>query len=130
VSWIASSGTVELGPAGRAVSARGANQDVTDRKSAEAGMRESEERLRLANEAAGMGTYVADLASRRIRYGPSLCRMLGLPANTEMEMREGFRFVHPEDLPHLGEALKASLEPAAEGRTRLELRLVRTNGES
>ena len=128
-NWIASSGTIELSPEGIPASARGVNQDVTARRQAEAAMRESEARLRIANDVAGMGTYVADLERGRIRYGPSLCLMLGLPQDAEMELPEGFRFVHAEDRPRLVAALEASVDPAAEGRVHLELRLVRSNGE-
>jgi signal transduction histidine kinase/ActR/RegA family two-component response regulator len=120
---------VEPGPDGKAVSSRGVNQDVTARRHAEAAMRESENRLRVANEAAGMGTYTADLRERRIRYGPSLCRMLDLPTDTEMALSEGFRFVHPDDQPMLRAAIAASAEPASDGRVRLELRLLRRDGQ-
>jgi PAS domain S-box-containing protein len=127
--WISSSGIVELGPDGQAVASRGVNQDITARRSAEQAMRESEKRLRIANEVAGMGTYIADLENDRLRYGPSLCQMLGVPAGTETRLEDGFRFIHPEDLPRLRAALEAALDPASEGRARLELRVLRSDGE-
>ena len=47
---------------------------------AEQALRESEKRLRVANEAAGLGTYIADLENDRLRYGPAMCQMLGSAA--------------------------------------------------
>jgi PAS domain S-box-containing protein len=127
--WISSKGLVEHDSAGRAVAARGVNQDVTARKRVEQALRDSEKRMRVANEAAGLGTYVADLQAQRIRYGPYLCQVLGLPPGSETPLRDAMHFVHPDDRAKLRAALEAARDPAAEGRSKLELRVLRPGGE-
>jgi len=126
--WVSSKGTVDRA-GGRPVAARGMNQDVTARKSVELALRESEKRIRVSNEAAGLGTYVADLLEDRIRYGPYLCQVIGLPVGSETRLQNGFNFVHPDDQKRLREALKASADPAGDGRMKMELRVLRPGGE-
>jgi PAS domain S-box-containing protein len=129
VVWINCKGVVDHDRDGRAVATRGVNQDVTVRKSIEQALRDSEKRIRVANEAAGLGTYVADLQTGRIRYGPYLCQVLGLPPGTETPLRDGLRFVHPDDREKLRAALEAASDPAGDGRSKLELRVVRPGRE-
>ncbi|NKC31228.1 PAS domain-containing sensor histidine kinase [Falsiroseomonas selenitidurans] len=104
----------------------GAHMDITARKQAEAALRNSQARLRLALEAAEFGTWEydirADQASRR-----------GLLAEDFPELTEGFNLqtwlapIHPEDR----QMLETRLREVIEGRTArydVEFRLVRPDG--
>ncbi len=62
---------------GWVVRSSGMVQDITERRWAEAALRESEERHRLVFEAAMDGFWVADLAGRLLRVNDSYCRMSG-----------------------------------------------------
>jgi signal transduction histidine kinase len=73
--------------------------NVPHLKETEAALRESELRLRLALEAAQMGTFEADIAGGRLIIGAQEAHIFGLPAETRLvstdELRARIRF---EDL--------------------------------
>ena len=81
--------------------------DVTERNAAEAALRVSEERYRLAAAAVDGVVYDWDLATDRVDRSPQAARLLGLPLE-EMRPASGWWAdrVHPEDL--------ARLEPQAQ----------------
>ncbi len=80
--------------AGTLISFQGITRDITERKSAEVELRESEERYRLIFEGSAEGIIMADAESQQIHYAnPAICRMLGY---SEKEMREkNVSDIHP-----------------------------------
>ncbi len=73
--------------------------DVTDLKETETALRESELRLRLALDAAQMGTFEADIEANAARIDAQEARLLGLPEETRMVSVEDMRKRIPlEDL--------------------------------
>jgi PAS domain S-box-containing protein len=70
--------------------------DISERKRAEAALRESEERFRLTFELAGSGIAHVDMGGRLVRANPSLCEMLGY-AEDELRSRTVKDLSHPED---------------------------------
>lgn len=73
--------------------------DVTHLKETEAALQESELRLRLALDAARMGTFEADLAGSEARIDEQEARLLGLPRDTRVVSAEQLRARIPiEDL--------------------------------
>ncbi|MBZ4415102.1 PAS domain-containing protein [Myxococcus sp. RHSTA-1-4] len=87
-------------------------------------LRESEDRLRLALEAADLGTWDRDYSTGRRNYSDRCLELLGMPPGSHLD--EGFpdRCVHPEDLPRLNAARSAALDPAGDGLLRIEFRVV------
>src|SRR5579859_7628759 len=72
--------------------------DFFERRGVVQALRASEERLRLALEAARMGTWSWEVAADRHRRDANLNRLLGLePAETVLPVEEFFTHVHPED---------------------------------
>lgn len=73
-------------------------EDITDRRLAEAQLRESEARWRALYEHAGVGIAQLGLDGRFLRVNPRLCQILGC---TEETMLRGtlHEFTHPDDLP-------------------------------
>jgi PAS domain S-box-containing protein len=58
--------------------------DITHLKETDAALRESELRLRLALDAAQMGTFEADMAASQARIDAQEARLLGLPEDTRV----------------------------------------------
>jgi PAS domain S-box-containing protein len=74
--------------------------DITARKQAEAALQESEERLRLALDAAHMGIFDWDMSSQRIIWSPSHEELWGFKPGEFAGTYDAFsQRVHPDDLP-------------------------------
>ncbi len=127
--WILALATLIDGPAGKPVRMLGIHLDITARKEVEESLRESEKRLRLANETANIGTYYADFETDCVRYSPELCAMLGVEFGIDRALEDGFQFVKLEDLRLVRANFDAALDPAGDGHQRIELRIVRPGGE-
>ena len=99
--------------------------DVTDRKSMEKALSESEQRFRAIINQATAGIVRSDIDGRSLFVNQAFCEMLGY---SEMELIGEFvwRFTHPEDLEEsrrLFERLKEKGKPF-----QLEERFIRRNG--
>ena len=105
----------------------GVNLDVTEAQAAEAALRESEERLRLAQEAAGVGMWDLDIPAARATCSEAYCRIYGLdPAGPgHQSLEEWIAQVHPEDRARAAAAAEAGI---ASGRFECEYRIIRTDG--
>jgi diguanylate cyclase (GGDEF)-like protein/PAS domain S-box-containing protein len=75
----------------------GSLEDIDDRKAAQAALAESEERLRLAVQAARLGIWDFDTVTGERRWSEELLEMLGLPPDTEPTLAAAMAIVHPED---------------------------------
>lgn len=99
------------GPDGRPIRAVGTCQDITERKAVELALRASEDRLALTLEAAGLGTWDADLITGRRIWSPRQEELFGFAPGAFDGTREGqVARVHPEDRDGLERALVRSRE--------------------
>lgn len=95
--------------AGQITGAIMAWRDATELQAAQRALQQSQEGLRLALEAGGLGTWEIDLASTMGRIGAGLAAMLGLPPReVELDRPGRLVFVHPDDL----EQMRAPFEEA------------------
>ena len=84
--------------------------DIDRREKAEAALRESEQRLALAFDAANDGLWDLDVHSGEVYLSPRYAAMLGYAREEMPPDIEGLdRMVHPEDLPLLENAFRAHL---------------------
>jgi PAS domain S-box-containing protein len=105
-------------------------RDITPRVRAEAELRASEERLRLAVAATSVGVFDWNLATDRVVVNARFREMFGLPAGEEVigaAMMGGV--VHPEDRAAVEATLAAALDPRSTGAYRFEHRAVTPSGE-
>jgi PAS domain S-box-containing protein len=94
----------------RAVRSVGTVIDVTHLKETEAALRESELRLRLALEAAQMGTFEADIGGGQAIIDAQEAHLLGLPAQTRLVSSDELRARIPFEDLQASDAKKARLE--------------------
>ena len=98
VRWMAARGRVIKNGGGEPVRMLGVNLDITDRKQAERAWRESEERLRLATEAAKIGAFNLDLRTGENTWTPELEALYGLgPGEFGRTQPSWEQLVHPDD---------------------------------
>ncbi|MDP9172121.1 MAG: PAS domain S-box protein, partial [Acidobacteriota bacterium] len=72
--------------------------DIAERKRAEQALRESEQRLRVAIEAAQLGLWRLDMDCSRLHISPLCCELFELPAGTALLHAEEWKQkLHPED---------------------------------
>ena len=97
--------------------------DLSERQRYEAELRQSEERFRLASDAAGALVYDVDLTGRRHVIVHGLERVTGYPANDATLNSEWWHsLVHPEDLPAHRENLSRHLESGKHYRATYRIR--------
>jgi len=72
--------------------------DIEDRRHAEAALLESENRLRLALEAGGLGTWSVDIAAGTVQWDARCCAMFGLsPEPRQLSLDKIAELIHPDD---------------------------------
>ena len=70
--------------------------DLTARRQAERRVRESEERLRLAIEAANVFTWEFDVNTRTMKFSRNVAQVVGIPASSVTE-NDAILLIHPDD---------------------------------
>jgi PAS domain S-box-containing protein len=102
-------------------------RDITERKSAEEALRESERRLRVAQQAARVGTWEWDVRTGVSVWSEMIWELLGLEPDDGASTVERFvAFIHPEDRDRV---LRKVNEVIAEGEEYYdEFRMVQRDG--
>ena len=78
--------------------------------------RQSEERLRLATEAAAIGTWDYDLVADELKWDDKCRALFGWPAGAPVDYDNVFlKAIHPEDSKRADDAVQAALVPGSPG---------------
>jgi len=86
------------------------SQDITSRRAAVEALRESEARLRLAMEVAGLRMFSMDVATGKISQPPETLALLGLPPGADIADDAQFlAIIHPDDRDHVLQAVERCL---------------------
>ena len=100
--WLSTHATPLRDDQGKVTAMLGITRDISERKTAEAALRDSSDRLRLAVQASNVGIWDWDLKSNRLVFSREWKSQLGYE---EDEIGDGFSEwrdrVHPEDLPQV-----------------------------
>jgi len=112
---------------GTVVGAASIKRDITERKRAEAEVRQNQEQLRLAHQAARMGTWRWDIARNELRWDEGLHRLYGLQPGEQVSGYDDFiARVHPDDRERVGTQVQEAL--AGSGTLDYEFRIVLPDG--
>lgn len=91
-------------------------------------LRETAERLRLASEAAGFGTYDYQTVSGEVFWSPYLRRLAGIEGDDTLSLEQALAVIHPDHR----EMVRSHIDGYAlgTGRREIEFKVVRPDGEA
>ena len=102
-------------------------RDITERKKAEAALRESEERFRTTFENAGIGMAIVDMGGHPVKCNPALEKMLGY-SQEKLSSMVFTEYTHPDDQKRdwelYGELLEGKRDKYA-----MEKRFIKQDGQ-
>jgi PAS domain S-box-containing protein len=102
--------------------------NITEQKTIERAMRESEERFRLATAAGDVGIWDWDIRANRVSWSDTIYRIYGLRSGDFPGTVEAFTaLVHPNDLAVVEDAIRRALNDLASYD--LEFRAIRPDGK-
>lgn len=87
----------------------GVGVDISEQRRLERELRHSEERLRLAQNAAAIGHFDWNLRTGETSWGESLPKIMAGALNASVSLLDRLQFVHPDDQPQYKAALQAAL---------------------
>jgi PAS domain S-box-containing protein len=124
IGWTLSRAVPLLDARGEILEWFGAASDVTERKQTEQVLREREEQLRLATDAAEVGFWDVDMVTDTLYWPARVKAMFGISADVAVSMADFYSGLHPEDVEPTSEAFAAALDPQRRALYDVEYRTV------
>lgn len=123
IRWIAARGEIARGADGRALTMRGAHVDVTPLRETQIALAESDARLRLAQEAVGIGTWEWFPPTRTLNWSTKMIELWGFdPKLGQPDLQEAMARIHPRDR---GRVRREMVLAHRAGRLQSEFRIIR-----
>ncbi len=97
---------------------------AVERARAESALRDSENRFRMAIEAAQLGTWDWNLITNRLIWDEGCKAMFGLPPEAESSIEVFFAGLHPDDRERLEQVVQWTLNPKSNGKYDVEYRTI------
>jgi PAS domain S-box-containing protein len=107
--WLAELAEMRFDATGAPEQLSGVCMDITERKTAEAALRESRERLMLAQSAAGVAIWDWNVATNATSFSPEYYELFGLPPGIPHGYEDFLKLVHPADRARVDAAMRAAL---------------------
>ena len=112
------------GTEGNSLFISGTSRDVTARRDADLRIEVSEESLRLAAEAAEVGTWDVDLDTGVLTWSDRTKAMFGVALDAAVTIRDFYDGLHPEDYAATTAAFASALDPAIRATYDVEYRTI------
>ena len=130
VRWVLLRAQALTDDAGRPTRALGIVMDITERKRAEQALRSSEIRLKLAQDAAGIGVWDWDLRSQAFEWSPEIYTLLGIEPGAAVVPQFGLwlRAMHRDDRGKTTETIRRAAQDSQPFS--IDFRLRTRNGAS
>ncbi|HSO19851.1 MAG TPA: PAS domain S-box protein, partial [Desulfosarcina sp.] len=109
IAWLHERGRVERDGQGRPWRLIGLSQEITDRKQAEAALRQSREDLERAQAVGKIGWWRLDIRRNVLTWSAENHRIFGVPEGTPMSYESFLAIVHPDDRRYVDTQWQASL---------------------
>jgi PAS domain S-box-containing protein len=131
IVWVSLFGNFVLDERGNAQQGVAIVIDITQRRGADAALRESQQRLLLAQKAAQLGTHEYDPRTGTILWDARTCELWGVPPDVPVTYALWASAVHPEDIASTERALAEAMNPAGNGEFLSRYRVIhRTDGQT
>lgn len=120
---------------GQVTSLSGATKDITEMRNMITALKASEARLAKAQAIAKLGAWEWDVVNNRTYWSEESFRLFNLPVDSfddlpdEPSVETYFRFVHPDDAPHIQAVTQEILEGAAAPEF-VEYRIITLDGQT
>jgi PAS domain S-box-containing protein len=102
----------------------GVQNDVTESKQTEEVLKGSEDRLRLAVESTGLGTWDFNPLTGELKWDARCKAVFGLPPEAEVDYEVFLAGLHPEDRERTDQVVRQALDPGSGGEFNVEYRTI------
>lgn len=100
--WILDECTPQFSVKGEFIGYIGHGVDITAQKNIENSLRQAEKRLYETQELAKLGHWEYEIATNRVEWSPTLCRLYGIDPQNPPSLKQFLEeFVHPDDLDYV-----------------------------
>lgn len=113
--WIARRGEFQRDTNGKPVRFVGVARDITARKLSEQNLRKAQQKLALALEATGVGTFDYDLVNDVLEWDDRCRELFGLPPDASVDYQTFLTGLHPDDRSKIHSSVKSAIDPEGDG---------------